>query len=320
MQGGVSPELAGAFRCVGSSSLRTRRRRPAPLADVKIQVVDRNPLMIVLGGGGLANVCQASTRRELINRLFALRELRSLHLDCRKARLRLQFSSSVSSVSDELATIAEVMRQRTAKRLSLLHDKVLLGGESPPEVEIRRWGSGLTFWRVDNPSARIFYLRHPLLRFELVRRAVMEELATYSDAIQRVIAFRKALMLIVRPFRIEAEMFPEILDPVLTRSLATEETSFSPRVQDALVDANLALAPIADFLFPSAGLANAALTGALTQKSVPLAWSQLRSGKLTVHSLNVLIAGLSIFAFEFFACGPDVSANPLLVQAHPIAV
>lgn len=283
----------------GRKASRSSHGRGITAREFEVRVLDHDPFQVSLSGSRIARACRRPVRRELIDRLFSLPDLRSLHLDCRRKRLRLEFSTGFASVQEALASIAEAMRHRPPQPLELRHENELLHEGTPAAMEIRRWGTRLTFWKVDAPSSRIFYIGHPLLRGEQVRRAVIEELGTFSDAVQRVIPFGDGLMVIVRPFRMEPDFFPEALDPVLVRSLAGDDASYSPKVQDSLVNTNLAIAPVADFLFPPAGIANAALTGVLTQKSIPLALSEIRQGKITLHSLNVLISGLTILAFEF---------------------
>jgi hypothetical protein len=288
---------------VESSAGRRARRVPRgseiPGREFEVRVLDNDPFQVLLSGSRIARACRKPTRRELIDRLFAIPDLKSLQLDCRRKRLRLEFATAFAPVRETLAAIGEAMRHRSPRSMDLRHEDVFLNASIPAAVEIRRWKGRLTFWKIDAPSSRIFYLSHPLLKGERARRAVIDELGTFSDAVQRVIPLGESLMVIVRPFRMEADIFPEALDPVLTRALAGDDAAYSPKVQDSLVNANLALAPVADFLLPPVGLANAALTGALTQKSIPYALSELKQGKITLHSLNVLIAGLTIFAFEF---------------------
>ncbi|HVJ80337.1 MAG TPA: hypothetical protein VNC50_04630, partial [Planctomycetia bacterium] len=164
-----------------------------------VRILDRDPFQVLLCGSRVAKACRRPTRRELIDRLFGLPDLKALQLDCRRKRLRLEFFTAFDSVQEVLASIADVMRHRPVRPLHLRHEELFLRESAPPAVEIRRWGTRLTFWKVDAPSSRIFYLAHPLLRQDRARRAVIDELGTFSDAVQRIIPVGDSLMVIVRP-------------------------------------------------------------------------------------------------------------------------
>ncbi len=179
----------------------------------------------------------------------------------------------------------------------------MLGDDAPASFSVGRADAGLTLWQIDAPSSHFFRIAHPLLRLDYVRKQVLDELTTLSDVILRSIylplAGSEALLVFGRPHRVDPALFREVLDPVLTRCLATGPSRPAPSLRDRLVNANLALAAVTDFLFPPLGIANIALTGTLGAGYVPRALLALREKKVTLELLYLVIASLTIITYEF---------------------
>jgi hypothetical protein len=291
-------------RVVALPNGRARRMLRAPeevlLAGLRIKFLSSEPVLI-LGGETIAAAAKTPTRRQLINRLFSIPSLQSLRLNWRKGEVRLEFANRLHSTADVLAALAEAMGGRPPIALPLPHEEVILRNKGSSSFEIHRCGSGLTLWRVEAPSSRMYRLSHPLLKSEFVRNAVLDELGTLPDVVHQslsvLLSSGETLLVFVRPHRLDPTVFQDVLDPVLSRCLSTAQSNHRPGASGWMVNANLALAPIADFLFPPLGMVNLALTSLISLKYLPRALLSLRKGKFTVELLylaSTLFTGLTL--------------------------
>jgi hypothetical protein len=293
-------------RVVGAANGRVRRTVRASeevlLPGLRIKFHSSEPVL-VLGGETIAAAAKAPTRRQLINRLFSIPSLQSLRLNRRKGEVRLEFAARSHSTAEVLATLAEAMGGRPPIALPLPHEEVILGNKGSSSFEIHRCGSGLTLWRVEAPSSRIYRLSHPLLKSELVRKEVLDELGTLPDVVHQslsvLLSSGETLLVFVRPHRLDSTVFQDVLDPVLTRCLSTAASNHRPSWSGWMVNANLALAPVADFLFPPLGMVNLALTSLISLKYIPRALLSLRKGKATVELLYLASTVFTGLTFEF---------------------
>jgi hypothetical protein len=272
------------------------------LPGLRIKFLSGEPVLI-LGGETIAAVAKSPTRRQLINRLFSIPSLKSLRLNWRKGEVRLEFVARLHSTGHVLAALAEAMGGRPPVALPLPHEEVILRNKGYSSFDIHRCGSGLTLWRVEMPSSRIYRLTHPLLRSEFVRKEVLNELGTLPDVVHQslsvLLSSGETLLVFVRPHRLDPALFQDVLDPVLTRCLSAGAAHHGPKLSGLMVNANLALAPIADFLFPPLGMVNLALTSLISLKYIPRALLSLRKGKFTVELLYLASTVFTGLTFEF---------------------
>jgi hypothetical protein len=270
------------------------------LPGLRIQILSSEPVLL-LSGETIATAAKAPTRRQLVNRFFSIPSLNSLRLNWRKGEARLEFDADVNSTADALGALAWAMRGRPPAALPLLHEEVIQ--KTKRAFEIRRLGSALTLWRVEMPSTRVYRLTHPLLRSDFVRKEVLNELGTLPDVVHQsfsvLLSGGDSLLVFVRPHRIDPTIFQDVLDPVLTRCLSTGGTHHGPKLSGLMVNTNLALAPIADFLFPPLGMVNLALTSIISLKYIPRALASLRKGKFTVEVLYLASTVLTGLTFQF---------------------
>jgi hypothetical protein len=270
------------------------------LPGLRIQIFS-NEAVLLLSGETIATAAKAPTRRQLINRFFSIPSLNSLQLNWRKGAARLHFDAHANSTAEVLAALASAMWGRPPAALPLLHEEVIL--KTKRAFEIRRLGSALTFWRVEMPSTRVYRLTHPLLRSDFVRKEALNELGTLPDVVHQsfsvLLSSGDSLLVFVRPHRIDPSVFQDVLDPVLTRCLSVGATRQVPKLSGFLVNTNLALAPISDFLFPPLGTVNLALTTVIGLKYIPRALLSLRRGKFTVELLYLASTILTGLTFEF---------------------
>jgi hypothetical protein len=272
------------------------------LPGLVIRQVDEK-LVATLSGNIFAIAAESERRRELIDRLFAIPALRTARIHGKKGEIRLEFPALEISPEEIITALARAMGGSKPSSLPLPHEELILDGEAPSSFSIQRSGAELTLWQVDAPTSQFYRIVHPLLRHEHVRKRVIDELATLSDVVLRSlylpIAGKDVLLVFGRPHRIDPGLFREVLDPVLTRSLAEGPSQPAPSIRDELVNANLGLAVITDFLAPPLGIANIALTGTLGVGYVPRALAELRQGRVTLELLYLIIAAFTIVTYEF---------------------
>src|SRR5580693_303395 len=286
----------------GRTQFGDRPSQELSLPGLRIQIPSSEPVLI-LGGESVAAAAQAPTRRQLINRLFSIPSLKSLRLNRRKGEVRMEFAAPLPSAANLLASLASAMGGRPPAALPLLHEEIILRNKGSSSFEIHRLGSGLTLWRVEMPSIRVFRLTHPLLRSDFVRKEVLNELSTLPDVVHQsfsvLLSGGDALLVFVRPHRIDPTVFQDVLDPVLTRCLSAGTVHHRPKLSGLMVNTNLALAPLADLLFPPLGLVNLALSALISLKYLPRAVLSLRKGKFTVELLYLASTVLTGLTFQF---------------------
>jgi hypothetical protein len=288
----------------GRARREDRPSKEISLPGLRIQVLS-NEQVLLLRGETVEAAAQATTRRQLINRLFSIPSLKSLRLNRRKGEVRLEFAGPLPSTANLLASLASAMGGRPPAALPLLHEEVILRNKGSSSFEIHRLGSGLTLWRVEMPSIRVYRLTHPLLRSDFVRKEVLNELSTLPDVVHQsfsvLLSGGDTLLVFVRPHRIDPTVFQDVLDPVLTRCLSAGTAHHRPKFSGMMVNTNLALAPLADFLFPPLGMVNLALTALISLKYLPRALLSLRKGKFTAELLYLASTVLTGLTFQFTA-------------------
>jgi hypothetical protein len=226
-----------------------------------------------------------------------------LRINWRKGYVRLEFAAQLSSVAELLADLASAMSGHPPEALSLLHEEVVLQSKGSSTFEIYRLGAGLTLWRADMLSTRAYRLSHPLLRADFIRKEVLNELATIPDVVHQSLSALpsggNSVLVFVRPDRIDPNVFQRVLDPVLVRCLSAGTPRRLPNLSGLIVNTNLAVAPLADFLFPQLGLVNLALMVIISLKPVPRALRSLRQGKFSVELIGLGGAVLTAVTYQF---------------------
>jgi hypothetical protein len=298
----VNSRQRAVVPAIGRVRHAVRPSQEVLLPGLRIKFLSSEPVLILVGET-VAATAKASTRRQLINRFFSIPSLKSLRLNWRKGEVRLEFAARPPSASDLLATLAAALGGRPPVPLPLLHEEVILRNKGFSWFEIHRFGPGLTLWRVETLSARVYRLTHPLLRSEFVRKEVLDELGTLPDVVHQslsvLLSAGDSLFVFVRPHRLDPGVFQDVLDPVLTRCLSAGAAHHGPRLSGLMVNANLALAPLADFLFPPLGMVNLVLTSLISLKYIPRALRSLQKGKFTVELLYLASTLFTGLTFEF---------------------
>jgi E1-E2 ATPase len=271
-------------------------------AGLRIRIANGAPIL-ALSGAIIEATLKTHSRLELIHRLFTVSSVRRVRVSLRRGEVRLEFENDGETPRVRVAAVATALQGRRPQPIALPHAEVVLGRKAPRVFEIHRAASGLTFWRVESPSPRLFHIAHPLLRSEFIRKEVLAELGTLTDLVQRSVPLplpgRESIVVLARPHRVEADLFAEVLDPVLTRCLAAGPAQRLTTRRELLVNGNLAIAPVADLLFPPAGIVNVGFTWLLSRGFVSHSVSALEQGRYTLELLYLVIAGLTVVTYQF---------------------
>lgn len=285
---------------------RAKAEVPPPealsLPDLEIEFVGGKPL-VILSGQAIATAGRRRNRRELIDRFFSIPTLKSLKLQLKGGRARLEFTDHDASRSERIAVLAEAMRGVRPVSLPLPHEEVILGSENFPAFSIHRVGAELTLWQVDPFSPRSVLLSHPLLRLEHMRQPVLDELSTMADVHPRTVYLpfkgNESLLIFVRPHRLDPALFREVLDPVLTRCLAASPPPRRLKEHERWADTNLAIAVAADYLFPPLGILSLAWLSWISTVRWPRAIHNLRRGKATVELVALVFVTFPFINLTF---------------------
>ncbi len=260
---------------------------------------DKTSLHLV--GGPLWNTAQPGSRRNLIDRFFTLPSVKALTLDSVRGKALLEFSEKIDSVGEVLEALAFAMRLRDPKRLPLAHEEVLLHEANQEPVKITRIGQILSFWRIKEFSPVHFRLRHPMLHLDVVREQIVQELRTLPDVVFSAPSYvlLGAIHVWCHPHRMVPHDLIKELDEAITAT--SEFRGVEVHLgENVLIHANLALAPISDFIFPPLGFVNALIVWSLNIDHLPKALSALRQGRTSMHLLYLIIGSLTLLTFSFF--------------------
>ena len=289
--------LVPATRANGAAPPRSERRSTKNL---EVRMSDDNKTVHVQSDL-LIGALSHGTRRDLIDRFFALPALARLHFNVRKGRARLHFEEAMER-EEVLEMLAAAMRSRIVQRLPLANEHLLLDDLHEEAIEIYRIGNELSFWRIDMRNPRHYRLWHPLLQSDIVREQVLQEFTMVPDVVRHAPSYihGSTIHIWVRPHRIEPAHLIEILDPVLANYMAGPAEVAPNRFKEALVNTNLLFAPISDFLFPPLGLINALLVGTINRNHLVPAFRDIRQGRTGLHTLYLCIGTLTLLTFNFF--------------------
>jgi hypothetical protein len=287
-------------------STSTRKRRlpeasKAPALPVMRVRADSQPGAVRISGQPLSAAARLATRRELIDRLFFIPALRGLRLDPARGNARLSFDSAEISVSEALDALSVALRAPAPPRLTLPYDELLMGVQSDQPFEVWRVERGLTLWKLEELDPGRFRLSHPLLWRRPIREKVLDALAALAGVTSQTAPLWRpgSVEVRCRPHRVTAGILVEVVESALA-DYDRIPAGNGPRMRESLVAANLALAPISDFLFPPLGLANALLVYALNAGHVVPAVQGLRSRRFNLELLYLCVGVFTLLSFSFF--------------------
>ena len=255
-----------------------------------------------LSGPAVAAATVPERRRELIDRCFSVPTLRSVRLPGRAAdTVLLRFERGHARLSETLDALAAAMRAAVPGTLPLANEDAVFSLVAPGRpLEIHRVGARLTFWRFEQPAPGDYRCFHPLLASRRVRTQILDELGTLAGLDEESGSPRRGGHLRLRgpAQKISPAHLLEVLEPMLSRAAPSwVEPRAEMTILRLLNTANLAIAPVSDFVFPPLGIANLALGIVINRPTLRRAWSALRRG---TFNLSVLHGGMGLLSFATY--------------------
>ncbi len=274
------------------------------MASPGLRIKREGPAVLVLSGKPVEHAIKAENRREFVDRLFSISGVAGLALGPDHARLR--FEPGAGSTPELLRRLAKAMRSEKVERFALADlelVEVLAPGERP--IEIWRAGGRLTFLKVRALSPERYRFHHPEFRDPAARSAVLGELMGVAYLNEQIGSGRHGGFIEVefQLGRMTIESLLGIMESALLGTIGSaSRTKAQPfHFRGHLVDTNLALAVLSDFLFPPARLLSVVTLWMLNARHVRPSWRSLRNGKVNLDVLYTTIGCLTLLSLSFIA-------------------
>lgn len=255
--------------------------------------------VLVLAGKAIENAIKPAHRREFIDRLFSMPDLAAVTLGNGKARLR--FKAGAGRAPELLRGIAKVMRAGKREQFTLADLELIAVVSQDRPIRIWRTGDRLTFLRVKALAPERYRFYHPEFRDATVRAAIIRELTG--------IAYVKSpdgsgwnggyIEAGFHVGRMTSGGLLAIIEEALLATIASASRNSTFEFRKRLVDTNLALAVVSDFLFPPARFLSIATLWLLNLRHVRPSMEALRNWKVNLHVLYSTIALLTLLSLSF---------------------
>ena len=262
--------------------------------------VDEGGSMIRLSGQLLAAAAFVSRRRELVNRLFSIPDVGRAKVDGRLGAITLWFLKGGFQRSELLEALAAAMRLAEPAGHSFPNQHLLSRPEFRDEFEVHRAGPKLTLWRISRDRPNTLRLFHALLANDKIKTAVIDSALSLVGVTAALSRRSSAIQISCQPGLFSIWALLEVIESALAHALPlSKRPKTGMELKPALIRANLALAPIADYIFPPLGLANAVLILGLSGNHVAPAARRLAQGKAGIDLLYCCIAVCTLSTFTF---------------------
>ena len=262
--------------------------------------INRDGSIIKLSGEMLATAASGSTRRELIDRLFSIPDVGRIRVQQHLGTVTLWFLKNGFDRGELLTALAAAMRLKEPARHSFPNQHLLYRSEFRDQFEVHRAGEKLTLWRISRDGPNHLELFHELLGRDRVKTAVIDALVSLVGVTAALSRRPDAIEIRCQPGRLSKWALLEVLESALAHALPLSKRSKTALpLKPALINANLVLAPIADYIFPPLGLANAVLVVGLTGNHLGPAARRLAQGKAGLDLLYSCIALCTLTTFTF---------------------
>jgi E1-E2 ATPase len=256
--------------------------------------------VLKLSGALLATAAVPSKRRELVERLFLLPDLARVNVQQRLGAITLRFLKGGFNRAELLDALAAAMRRRVITEHSFPNQHLLSRHEFRSRFEVHRAGERLTLWRINPSGSKRLTLVHALLQHDKVRASVMDSLLSLVGITTVISRRQREIEIALQPNRLSKWALLEVIESALAEALPLSRgTKTNFKLRPALIRANLALAPIADYVFPPLGWASAAVITTLGVGHLGPAvarWKQKRTGLDLLYAC-ICFCTLSTFTF-----------------------
>lgn len=274
----------------------------------------RDGFSVRLSGGTVPWACEPAHRRELVDRLFSVPDVMGIALRLEKGEVRVEMREEIADLAEMVGVLGGAMNAPRVPRQTLCHEHWLDEPMDRREIEIWRLGTELTFWRISNLGNGHFRLEHPIFN---KKPELKKEVRFALGALPRVSVlppriFFDHVEVRVRGLEVDEVGLLDVADPVLIEEgplLGRKRVGHHPRSvhrvvtahHDKLINANLAVAPFADLLFPPLGIINLVLVWLINRVHINPAWDDLKRGRTNLHLLYFTIGAFTLLSYSFLA-------------------
>ena len=258
---------------------------------------------LVISGATVERALKPGRRREFIDRLFSIPNLSALELDLDARHARLRFEPGAESIPESLRCLANAMRSKRPGRFALADLGLIQDLSRDRPIGIWRAGNRLTFLRVKRLRSQRYRFFHPAFGEHSVRSAIVLELMAVAYLRDPVGSGWRGGTIEVefQVGRMTLESLLDIVESALLRAIFPESRQeLQPfPFRRRLVEANLVLAVLSDYIFPQTGLLNVVALWLLNAKHVRPAIRSLSAWRLNLDVLYSAIAFLTLVSFSF---------------------
>jgi len=289
----------GSISPIRLNATRQASSRPKPNL-----CVQKRGSILELTSELLASAARAATRRELLDRLFSISALHGARVDSRRGSTLLDFKPNQPTVAESLEALTVATRLRQPERLPFPNEHFLFTVAFDGVFEVRRAERKLTLWQIDELSPERFVAVHPLLRSDAIREQILDTLSCLAGVSNCFVHGVGGLEISCQPHRVNHAILLDVLEPAIADAvLLDERTKSLPGLRSIAVTVNLALAPIADFLFPPLGVANVLLVVMLSARHLHPAYRALANRRFNLDILYISIGAVTILSYTFSGMG-----------------
>ncbi len=273
------------------------------LASRDLEIKSRGRGTLVMSGRLVEAAMRHGHCRELVDRAFTIPGLSALELDRASCRARLRFAPEAGPVPELLRRLARAMRGAAPEPFALADLDLIQALSRDHPITIRREGGRLTFLRVSCVLPERYRFLHPAFADPVVRSAVLLELLSVAYLDERIGSGWNGGYIEVefQAGRMTLESLLDVIEAALLRTIAS-----GPRYhlqpldfRKHLVDTNLALAVLSDFLFPPARFLSVISLWLLNAKHVRPTIRSLREWRFNTEVLYSTVACLTLISLSF---------------------
>jgi cation transport ATPase len=261
--------------------------------------------VLIMSGKPVEYAMKPEHRREFIERVFSIPKLSRLELAIDEGHARLRFERGAGAPPELLRSLARAMRAEKPDQ-SALADLGLIEVLSPDRrMEISRAGSRLTFLRVKALRPERYRFFHPEFRDPAARNAILADLMGVAYLNQRIGSGWNGGYIEVefQVGRMTIESLLEIIESALLGTIASASRHHAQpfHFRRHLVDTNLALAVLSDYLFAPARVVSMVTLWMLNARHVRPTIRSLQEWRVNLDVLYSTIAFLTLLSMSFIA-------------------
>jgi hypothetical protein len=226
-----------------------------------------------------------------------------------------------------LDALAAAMRLTEPTSHSFPNQHLLSRPEFRDEFEVHRAGPKLTLWRISREHSNTLSLVHTLLGNDKIKAAVVDAALSLVGVTAALSRRSNAIQISCQPGLFSVWALLDVIESALAHALPlSKRPKAGIGLKPTLIRANLALAPIADYVFPPLGLANAALVVCL---SAMAAFARPKTDSQSTRLAELLVGPVLLLGLAALGRGgihmtkavirPDYFSGPAIPNVAAIA-